>query len=139
MTGVPANGPRWLLSTRAWRTMFWCWAVVLFTMTHWPKLRVPGPEGTDLVAHLVSFGTWAFLLGVAAFFPPRFSPRSVSLGWLVGVMYAALDEGLQAIPALGRTCAWSDYGADVLGVTSAAVLLLVLGVVHRRRSGVTSA
>lgn len=122
-----ASSEGWLFPERMWRTAFWCFAALLFTMTHWPKLKVPGPEGTDIVAHMVSFGTWTVLFGLAAWFPPRFSMRSLVLGLVVGVLYAAVDEGLQAIPALGRTCAWDDYGADVLGVVVGTLTLFVIG------------
>lgn len=125
--------PAWILPTRTWRIAFWCFAAALFTMTHWPKLRVPGPTGTDLVAHMVSFGTWTTLFGLAAWIPTRFSPKSIGLGFVVGVAYAAVDEGLQAVPILGRTCAWSDYAANVLGVSAATVLLFMLGAVAKPR------
>ncbi len=117
---------RWILPTRSWRIAFWCFAALVFTMTHWPKLRVPGPEGTDLVAHMTAFGTWTMLLGLAALLGERFAARSILLGLAVGAAYAAVDEGLQAIPAIGRTCAWSDYGADVLGVIAGTGVLFVL-------------
>ncbi len=124
---TPGASDAWFLPTRTWRTAFWSFAVLLFTLTHWPKLRVPGPEGTDIVAHMTFFGTWTVLFGLAAWIPERFSGRSLALGFLAGVVYAAFDEGLQAIPALGRTCAWDDYGANVLGVTAGTLTLLILG------------
>lgn len=127
--------PGWIFPTRTWRIAFWCFAAALFTMTHWPKLRVPGPTGTDLVAHMLSFGTWTILFGFAAWIPARFSPRSIGLGFLVGVLYAAVDEGLQAVPILGRTCSWSDYGANVLGVSAATVVLFILGTMTKVRPG----
>lgn len=135
MTSADAGAtPGWVFPTRTWRIAFWCFAAVLFTMTHWPKLRVPGPTGTDLVAHMVSFGTWTMLFGLAAWIPARFSPKSIGLGFLVGVVYAAIDEGLQAVPILGRTCSWSDYGANVLGVSAATIVLFMLGIVTKARS-----
>jgi VanZ family protein len=33
------------------------------------------------------------------------------------VLYAAFDEGTQAIPILGRTAAWDDYLFNVMGVS----------------------
>jgi VanZ family protein len=110
---------------------FWCYAAALFTMTHWPKLRVPGPTGTDLVAHMVAFGAWTVLLGLAALLGRRFSLRAAALGLVVGVLYAAFDEGLQAIPVVGRVCSWSDYGANVLGVVVGSAVVGVMGVVGR--------
>ena len=43
---------------RLWRLAFWVYAAALFTATHWPKLEVPGPEGSDKVIHVGAFGTW---------------------------------------------------------------------------------
>ena len=117
----------WFLPARTWRTAFVCFAGAVFIATHWPRLTVPGPGGTDLVAHLVVFSAWTVLLGLTGWCGPRFSVRGVGLGVLIALAYAGVDEGLQAVPILGRTCSWSDYGANALGVALASAGLLVVG------------
>lgn len=102
----------WPFPLRTWRTAFVAYAIALFTMTHWPKLVVQGPvPRTDLWAHFAAFSLWTVLLGGSF-------GRGLPL-WalaLVGFAYAGVDEGLQAIPALGRVCAWDDFFADCGGV-----------------------
>lgn len=94
------------------------YALVLFTATHWPALRIDGPvPRTDLWAHLGAFGLWALLAAGCGFFGAWRGWKNLGLAWVLGVAYAGADELLQAIPALQRTCAWDDWFADVLGVT----------------------
>jgi VanZ family protein len=116
-----------------WRWAFWPFAVALFIATHWPQLRVDGPiPRTDLVAHFTVFGTWGLLATASAFFGPALSRRNIARTWVVGVIYAAIDEGLQLIPALGRVAALDDFAANATGITLAALLLLLVS--HFRRS-----
>lgn len=133
---------RALRAQRFWRITFWAYLPLLFTLTHWPALQVPVPgvERPDLIAHFVSFGTWCGLFTLAGFLAPRgptTSPKAfatlrwIGLSWLVSVAYAALDEGLQAIPALQRTCAWDDWFANVGGVTLGSLACVVLVLLAR--------
>lgn len=102
------------------RPIFAAYALFLFVGTHWPNLQVKGPvERSDLWVHLIVFGAWATLAAACGFFGPVFSARNLSLTWLLAVGYACIDEGLQAIPALGRTCAWDDLAFNTLGITLA--------------------
>ncbi|MBX3379507.1 MAG: VanZ family protein [Phycisphaeraceae bacterium] len=102
------------------RPVFAGYALLLFTGTHWPNLQIRGPvERTDLWVHLGAFGTWAALAAACGFFGPVFSKRNLTLSWMTAVGYACIDEGLQAIPALGRTCAWDDLAFNVLGISLA--------------------
>lgn len=120
---------------RARRAPFWLFALALFIATHWPALKVQGPvERTDLWAHLAAFGLWAVLLASCGYFGRPLSPRNVLRCAAVASLYACLDEGLQAIPALRRTFGWDDLAADVLGVWLASGILLLLGVLLRARA-----
>ena len=91
--------------------MFAMYAAVLFVATHWPQLRIAGPEiRSDLIIHFGAFGAWTFFLAKTRW------PGNLLRTGLIGIVYAAIDEGLQAIPALGRTCAWDDFAANCGGV-----------------------
>jgi len=121
--------------TRALRAVFWVFAVALFVATHWPALKVEGPvERTDLWAHLAAFGLWAALLAFCGYFGRPLSARNVLRSGAVATLYACLDEGLQAIPALQRTFGWDDLAADILGVWVSSGLVLLLAIVRRPRA-----
>ena len=119
-----------------WRQIFVAYALLLFVATHWPQLRISGPPiRSDLIMHVVAFGTWAFLFAAAHWIGNWNSWRGLSWPLAISIVYAAIDEGLQAIPALGRTCAWDDFAANcggvVLGIASAR---LAREWVNRRRN-----
>ncbi len=106
---------------------------VLFTGTHWPKLQIEGPvERPDLIVHLAAFGLWSTLCALCAWWGPVASRRNLLITWIVGVSYAAIDEGLQAIPALQRTCAWDDYAANVGGITLGVSTVLLIARIRAR-------
>lgn len=104
---------------------FILFALVLFTLTHWPKLRVEGSiPRPDLVAHLVAFGLWAFLLNLSGLMgEPGRAPTAVR-AFLVGLVYAAFDELTQMIPGLGRFAGWDDYFANAVGLALGCVLAM---------------
>ncbi|MCE7975090.1 MAG: hypothetical protein DYG92_12335 [Leptolyngbya sp. PLA1] len=121
--------------TRAARAAFSLFAMALFIATHWPALKVEGPvQRTDLWVHLGAFGLWTTLLTACGFLGRPLAPRNILLSAALATLYAGLDEGLQAIPALQRTFGWDDLAADVLGVWLASVLLLALGFARRPRT-----
>ncbi len=110
------------------RVAFFAFAIVLFIATHWPQLRIVGPvPRTDLWLHLGAFGAWTILCGWCAWWTPWHAKRTLAAVWLVGVLYAALDEGLQLIPAIGRFASWQDYAANVAGVTLGTLVLAAIG------------
>lgn len=112
---------------------FWLYVPVLFLGTHWPKLQVAGPiPRTDLVVHLVAFGTWSALCGLCGWFGPPGSARNLVRTWIVGIIYAAFDEGLQAVPSLGRVAAWDDYWANALGITLGVLAVAAVARIGRR-------
>ncbi|MDX9911544.1 MAG: VanZ family protein [Phycisphaerales bacterium] len=100
------------------RAAFWLWALTLFTLTHWPGLAIEGVpiERPDLYAHLGVFGLWGALLAWGGFFGPPVSLRNAGLSLLTGVVYAAIDESLQLIPALRRHAGFDDFAANTLGL-----------------------
>lgn len=117
---------------RMMRGAFAGYAVLLFIGTHWPNLQVRGPvERSDLWVHLIVFGGWAALCASCGFFGRPLSPRNLTLTWLLAVGYACIDEGLQAIPALGRTCAWDDLASNALGISLAIAGMWAAGRLSR--------
>ncbi len=101
------------------RTTFWLFAAALFVGTHWPRLdlKVPGMKRPDLLVHFGLFAMWYLLLFAAAYTARLGRWRSLIAVWVIAVAYAAMDEGLQAIPFVHRTAGWDDFAADVIGVT----------------------
>ena len=94
------------LDQRRRRAAFWIYVPILFTATHWPRLEIPLPGNRpDLVIHVGAFGLWAALLIGAGFFGPPLSRRNIGAALAVAPAYAALDEGLQAIPFVHRHAA----------------------------------
>lgn len=112
------------------RLAFAVYALALFVATHWPRLAIDSPvRGTDKIIHAAVFCIWTLLLAGATSTPSR----RASLGrlGLIAALYACVDEGLQAIPALGRTCSWADLLANFGGV---GIGLVILTVARRKAS-----
>ncbi|MFN0131836.1 MAG: VanZ family protein [Phycisphaerales bacterium] len=114
-----------IVSRAARRIAFWAYAVALFVLTHKPKFTVPGPPRIDLVAHAAAFGLWTILLIAAGFFGPPLSIRNITIVAPVAVVYAAIDEALQAIPWVRRHAAWDDWAMDCVGIALALVAALL--------------
>ena len=111
--------------TWAWR-IYW---LALFAVMHVPK--PPGAELTarigDKLVHAAAYFLLAWLGGWSA------KRRNLRLDrhwagrwWLIYAAYAALDELLQAIPALGRACQLGDWLADLVGMTVGLTLICIL-------------
>lgn len=110
------------------RCALWPYAVIVAVFTLWPKLKVPMPvPRSDLIIHLVCFGLLGLLVIAAGLFGPVFSRRNLLVACIVAVAFAALDEGLQAIPFLNRTCAWDDMAANVMGILTAFLVMGLWG------------
>ncbi len=117
-----------VLGTFNVRWLFWPYAVLVFTATHWPQLAIPNPvPRTDLWIHLTCFCLWTVLIGLCAFFGARWSKQNIGLSCFVALVYAAIDEGLQFPSFLGRTVALDDFGANALGVMAGTGLMLIRG------------
>lgn len=105
------------LVTPAARAAFVVYALILFTLTHWPNLKVDaGIPRTDLWAHATGYAGWTMLLLATAWLGPRWTWRNVRLGVPIALVYAGLDEASQGIPGLGRFVTWEDFAANTLGV-----------------------
>ncbi|MEO1583881.1 MAG: VanZ family protein [Planctomycetota bacterium] len=108
------------------RIAFTLYALVLVTATHWPQLRIEGPvPRPDLYIHLAAFGLWTSLLIATELLGPWRSRTAVAKCVALALIYAAIDEGTQAIPALGRTVALDDYLANALGVILAGIAAVI--------------
>ena len=114
---------RW---ARARRAAFWVYVPILLTLTLWPKLRVPGPERSDLVAHFGAFGLLTGLMIGAAFFGSPLAWRNILLPIPIIAAAGACDEWLQAIPFFHRTCALDDWCANMGGVSLAVIGAIIL-------------
>lgn len=110
---------RCLSARRFWLWAFLGYAVLLFTLTHWPNLTIESEivERPDLFIHLAAFGGWTGLLAMSGL------AGTVGEWWptllrtaVLGAIYAAIDEGLQAVPFVSRHCAWDDLFANWGGV-----------------------
>lgn len=100
------------------RTVFWAYALALFIGTHWPRLELPETviERPDLIVHAAVFGLWTFLFIAAGYTGLPRSRSAVLRAGLVALLYAAFDEGTQAIPFIHRTAVWDDFLANAVGV-----------------------
>ncbi len=108
------------------------WWLVMFTLTHWPKLEPPKPfrltfHQADKVAHFVIFFGWFLLWSWALKHIPRphRHPHAVLLA--VGTAYAVFDELTQAY-VVGRSASLLDFLADLAG------MLTAMGLIHWRRA-----
>ncbi|HMN41512.1 MAG TPA: VanZ family protein [Phycisphaerales bacterium] len=118
------------------RVLFWVFAGALFVGTHWPALRIDVPmiRRPDLVVHFVIFAAWFGLFWLTAYVGEPLRLRSILLAVVVACVYAGVDEGLQAIPWVRRTCAWDDYAANCVGVALGAFAALVATLVSTTRA-----
>jgi len=112
--------PRW-----ATRAAFVLYALVLFIATHWPKLAIEGEGRPDLWIHMAAFALWTTLLLLSGW-PGRLDrPATFMRAIAIAAAYAALDEGLQAIPFLHRHVALDDLLANLAGVALGATAVVV--------------
>jgi hypothetical protein len=110
------------------RCALWPYAAIVAVFTLWPKLKVPMPvPRSDLIIHLVCFGLLGLLVIAAGLFGPVFSRRNLLVAGSVAATFAAVDEGLQAIPFLNRTCAWDDMAANTMGILLAVLVMGLWG------------
>lgn len=111
-----------------WRQIFVVYALALFTATHWPQLRISGPPiRSDLIIHFAAFSAWSYFFAATGWAGNWYSWRGLLWPLVIGILYAAFDEGLQALPALGRTCAWDDFAANCGGIAIGLVAARIAG------------
>lgn len=116
------------------RAAFLLYAPLLFLGTHWPQLTIPMGGRPDLVVHLTIFGIWTVLLFVSGLVGDPRSWRTVALVHVVAVLYAAADEGLQAVPFVRRWFAWDDMMFNTFGVVIGTLVNMWLRAFLDRRS-----
>jgi len=119
---------RWTPARWARRTVFILYAIALFLGTHWPQLDLGEPpvDHFDKFLHFGAFAGWSLLLAACGFFGAPLSKRNLAWCLPIALVYAGLDELLQAIPALNRHASWWDYGANTAGVLGAFLVCLGL-------------
>lgn len=114
--------PRWLRVLA-----FVVFALMVFTATHWPQLRIEGPiPRPDLYIHFVVFGLWALALNISGLLGEPGNLRTSVLCFAVGLLYAAFDELTQMIPGLGRFAGLDDYLANAFGLAIGCALALLV-------------
>lgn len=106
---------------------FIVYALVLVTLTHWPRLElgtaVPRP---DIYAHIAAFGLWTALLMATGWLGRPLSARSILLSTIAGVCMGAVDEASQGLPGINRTVDSTDLVANTGGVLLAALIASVI-------------
>jgi hypothetical protein len=109
------------MSTRTLFRVVWIvYTLALLTATHWPGLAVPkGPVSRmDLVIHAGAFALWTLLF----YFARWITNPKVLWTSLIAICFAAFDELTQ--PLFSRVADWTDFLADISGVTLMSLLLL---------------
>ena len=124
------------------------WAVVpvrLVLAGYWVSMcvatHVPNPPAvvpvqvSDTWLHLVAYLGLAVLLvqGIAGVRPG--SRRDAGLLWAGAVVYGALDEVTQMVPALHRTAEWKDWAADVAGAAIGVLVGILVSRVWSAQGG----
>ena len=101
---------------RIWWVVGWLQVVALLIATLWPAVALPGPEGSDKLVHLASFGWLMFW----------FAQVVVQRRWrlvLLLIGYGALIEVLQFFSGYRHGDGW-DLLADSSGVFVAWAVVL---------------
>ncbi len=125
-----------LLTWKFARPVFLLYAIALAIGTHIPGVRIEGSvPRPDILVHVAAFGMWATLLIWCRFFGAALSWRNVFVSAGIAVIYAAIDEATQGIPALKRTVAIEDFLAGVLGVVGAVFAAWMARVALQRSGG----
>ena len=118
---------RRLTSRGARRLVFWLYTAALFTATHWPKAKIPGPPNTDKVLHVAVFGLWTVLFALAGYFRPVRRPAALLAIGLIAAAWTGIDELLQEIPFIHRHATIKDYIANLIGVGAGLVVAAIVG------------
>ena len=118
---------RLLASRSFYRVGFVLYALLLFILTHWPRLNVPGPEaGSDKLAHFLAFFLWTALAIAAGLFGRWNSRRNILLATLLAIAYGTIDETSQLIPAFERQFSFLDMAANAAGAALASALAMMV-------------
>ncbi|MBS3734818.1 MAG: VanZ family protein [Phycisphaerae bacterium] len=94
----------------------WCTA---FALTHVPAEKLPHLGTGDAALHAIGYFVLAGLLWATLAVRGVWPPRRATLVICVMIVYAALDEATQTLPALRRAASMADWLADVGGAVAA--------------------
>ena len=97
-----------MLIRKVWWPLGWVQVLILLAVMLWPAVDVPGPQGSDKVVHMVSFG-W-----LMSWFAQVVIAQRWRLALLLG-LYGGLIELLQHFSGYRYGDLW-DLCADVAGV-----------------------
>jgi len=111
--------------SRLWWILGWIQVVILLIVTLWPTIELPGPEGSDKVVHLASFG-WLMIWFAQVVGQARWRLALILMG------YGGLIEVLQWLSGY-RHGDWWDLLADSAGVLLAwgAIRWFLPDLIHR--------
>ena len=99
------------------------------------ELRGPegvGDFGLHVMAYLVICFAWWRVFRTAP--DARLARWAAPLAVVTAVAVGAVDEALQAIPVLNRTCCWRDFLADIIGALLAATIAFEAARIGRNKS-----
>jgi hypothetical protein len=107
-------------AVRSWRVAFLAYVIAMEIATHWPRLDLGESGPSDKTIHLVAFGILTALLWRAQWL--------VQLGAVVfiALIWSGYNEISQGMLPIGRTSAWQDFIANVLGVALAGAWIWAL-------------
>ncbi len=112
------------LAARA-RTLAAVYLVVLFIATHTPSTPRARITLSDKFAHFGAYATLTLCVLVGwELTIRRLEPKHYFAVWLVGTMYAAMDEFTQSF--VGRSSDFNDWAADVLGILAGIVVFRLI-------------
>ena len=80
-------------------------------------------------AHFTEFTGLGFLTNSAVYFTKH--KRNLAIGIAIGSAYAATDE-IHQIFVDGRSCQFTDWALDTLGVITGALIFLILHLIIRK-------
>ncbi|MSR45072.1 MAG: VanZ family protein [Phycisphaerales bacterium] len=96
-----------------------CGFAVTLVATHWPKLRF-GPEApSDKILHALTFGILTFLLWRSRVIPALWKCL------LAMIAFSIVDEWTQSLAIFARHTSWTDWMADLTGISMACVLVML--------------
>jgi VanZ family protein len=98
--------------------------LTLFVLTHIPQPRMVDVPLGDKTAHLIAYALLASLLLLSLRKSRVRKVEAITL--LICISYGAIDEWLQAIPFIHRSCELYDWFADCTGAALAVAVLSML-------------
>ena len=103
---------------------------ILFTLTHIPPAQTPEMGSADKLLHLVAYTLLAFLVSLNLLLTKRWNRFSILLSMIALTVYAGFDELTQLL--VGRTAAWYDWEADLIGILAGTTACAMLIHIFRR-------